>query len=199
MSQATISVGAYVLGTQVSVAFSRTDDGAGQWSQSPAAAAPGDLTTRTDDNTGVVTLDAGHSIVTGKVDVFWDGGRRYNVDATVVVNACSIDGGAGDVLPADETPVSVCQQVIVNAAFDPDDVSVLLVTATKRASIVLVDSGGAALLALDLEAGECCLWWEDSGLTRPFTGNAVAAIWITNGDDDEANTITVSVLYDATP
>lgn len=199
MSQAVISVGAYVLGRQVSVSFSRSNDGAGQWTQEPAAAAPGDLTTRTDNDTGVVTLDAGHSIVTGKVDVFWDGGRRYNLDATVVGNACTIDGGAGDVLPADETPVTVCQQIVVNAAFDPDDMSVLLVTATKRASVVFADSGGTALLALDLEAGECCLWWEDSGLTRPFTGNAVAALWITNGDEDEANTITVSVLYDATP
>lgn len=199
MSDAVISVGAYVLGTQVSVAFSRTDDGAGQWTQAPAVAGVGALTTRTDDNTGVLTMTAGHGLVTGKIDVFWTGGRRYNMDAVVTVDSIAIDGGSGDVLPADETAITADQQIVVNAGFDPDDVSVLLVTATKRASVVFADVSSNVLLALDLEAGECCLWWEESGITRPFTGAAVAKIWMANGDSAEVNAITVSVLYDATP
>ena len=32
------------------------------------------------------------------------------------------------------------------------------------------------LLAVDLAAGECCLWWADSGITRPMTGKAVAGV-----------------------
>ena len=199
MSTATISVGAYVLGTQVSVAFPRVDDGAGLWTQAPAVAGSGALTTRTNDTIGVLTMTAGHGLVTGKIDVFWDGGRRYNVDAVVTDDSIAITGGSGDNLPADETAITADQQIVVNADFDPDDVSVLCVTATKRASIVFADSGGSTLLALDLAAGECCLWWEDSGITRPFTGNAVDKIWVTNGDSAEANAINVSVLYDATP
>ena len=42
------------------------------------------------------------------------------------------------------------------------------------------------LEGLDLAAGECCLWWSDSGITRPFTGNAVAKILVGNGDSAAA-------------
>lgn len=199
MSQAVISVGAYALGEQHTVTFTRTADGAGQWTNAPAVAGVGALTTRSSDTVGVLTMTTGHGLVTGKIDVFWDGGRRYNVDAVVTSDSIALSNGSGDNLPADETAITADQQIIVNAAFDPDDVSVLLVTATKRASVVFVDSGGTALLALDLAAGECCLWWSSSGITRPFTGNAVAAIWVSNGDSDAANSIIVDVLYDATP
>ena len=83
MSQAVISVGAYVLGSQVSVNLSRSADGAGQWSPSVSAGKAGSLTTRTDNDTGVATLAGGHGIVTSdKVDVFWAGGRRYGMTAT---------------------------------------------------------------------------------------------------------------------
>ena len=200
MSQAVISVGAYVLGSQVSVSLSRSNDGAGQWSPSVAAGKAGSLTTRTDNDTGVATLSTGHGIVTSdKVDVFWDGGRRYGMTATVATNAVTIDGGAGDNLPAQATAVVLCKRVEVNAAFDPDDMLALLVTANKRASVVFVDSVDAVLFALDLAAGECCLWWSDSGITRPFTGNAVAKILVGNGDSAAALALTVAVLYDATP
>lgn len=199
MSQATISVGAYVLGTQVSVAFSRSDDGAGQWTQAPAVAGSGQLTTRTNNTDGVLTMVAGHGLATGKIDVFWAGGRRYNVAAVVTVNSIAISGGSGDNLPTNLTAITADQQIVLNAAFDPDDVSVLLVTATKRASVVFADAGGNTMLALDLAAGECCLWWENSGLDRPFVGAAIAAIWVGNGDAAEVNAINVSVLYDATP
>jgi len=199
MSDAVISVGAYVLGTQVSVAFSRTDDGAGQWTQAPAKAGVGQLTTRTDTDTGVLTMTAGHGLITGKIAVFWAGGRRYNMDAVVSSDSIAIDGGSGDNLPDNLTAITADQQIVVNAAFDPDDVSVLLVTATKRASVVFADVSNNVLLALDLEAGECCLWWEDSGISAPFTGAAVAKIWMANGDGVDANAINVSVLYDSTP
>lgn len=198
-SQAVISVGAYVLGSQVSVAFSRDDDGAGQWSQAPAVAGTGQLTTRTNTTIGVLTMVALHGLVTGKIDVFWAAGRRYNVDAVVTVDSIAISGGLGDNLPGNLTAITADQQIVLNAAFDPDDVSVMLITATKRASIVLADAGGNTMLALDLAASECCLWWENSGINRPFIGAAIAEIWVTNGDAAEANAISVSVLYDATP
>ena len=88
---------------------------------------------------------------------------------------------------------------MADAAFDPDDLVALLITATKRASIVLVDSGNNVLLALDLAAGECCLWWSSSGISCPLSGNDVAHIWAGNGDSVAANAVSVSVLYDATP
>ena len=200
MSQATISVGAYILGSNVSVSLSRADDGAGQWNPTVAAGKTGELTTRTDNDTGVATLSTGHGITTGqKVDVFWNGGRRYNMTATVATNAVTVDGGGGDNLPVQGTAVVLCVHTVVNAAFDPDDLTALLITASKRASVVLVDAGDNILFAVDLAAGECSLWWSNSGITCPMSGNDVAHIWVGNGDSAAALAASVSVLYDATP
>ena len=62
----------------------------------------GTLTTRTDDNTGVVTVASGHGITdSDTVDVYWSTGRRYGVDVTATDSTTiSIDLGAGDNLPA---------------------------------------------------------------------------------------------------
>ena len=90
-----------------------------------AAGAAGSLTTRTDANTGVVTLGAGHSIVTGKVDVAWTGGARCNMDATVNGNACTIDGGEGDDLPIATTTVVVSGQTSTGRDLVGDHLDVL--------------------------------------------------------------------------
>lgn len=200
MSQASINVVANVLGQTTAVQISRSQDGAGQWTPQVAAGHAGSLTTRTGNTDGVATLSPGHGIQSAdKVDVFWTGGRRYNCTATVSGNAVTIASGGGDNLPAQDTAVVVCKHQVVNAAFTPGDVLVLLVTTDRRASIVFADAGGAVLLALDLGAGECCLWWSNSGITRPMTGNPVAAIWVGNGDSAAAANITVSAIYDSTP
>ena len=77
---------------------------------SVAAAEEGDLTTRTDDNTGVVTLDdSGHGFeVAEKVSVFWSGGCRRRMPITDVTgNAITVDGGSGDALPTQGTAVTM--------------------------------------------------------------------------------------------
>jgi hypothetical protein len=200
MSQATISVVANILGQTTPVQITRSQDGNGQWTPTVPAGNAGTLSTRTDNDTGVATLSTGHGIQNGdKVDVFWSGGRRYGMTASVNVNAVTVDLGAGDNLPAQDTAVVVCKRQVVNAGFDPDDVTVLMVTANRRVSIVFVDAGGATLLALDLGAGECCLWWTNSGIARPMSGNPVATIWAANGDAIAAADITIAVVYDATP
>ena len=77
-------------------------------------ASPGELTLRTDDNTGTITMnDAGHGITTGaKVDVYWAGGVQYNVTVGTVSGASvPIDLGSGDDLPSEDTAVVVSVQV----------------------------------------------------------------------------------------
>lgn len=71
------------------------------------AAPAGSLTTRTDNNTGTATMSSGHGVTTGKVFVFWSGGSRYGMDATVSGNSIALDGGTGDNLPAANTPLRV--------------------------------------------------------------------------------------------
>lgn len=70
----------------------------------------GTLSTRTDANTGVVTMAAsGHGIITGqRVDVYWEGGSRYGMTVgTVSGVTVPIDLGGGDNLPVATTAVII--------------------------------------------------------------------------------------------
>jgi hypothetical protein len=200
MSQANINVVASVLGQTVPIEITRSQDGNGAWTPNVPAGNAGTLTTRTDNSTGVATLGDGHGLQTGDVvDVFWTGGRHYGMTANVSGDAISLSAGAGDNLPAVSTAVVVCKRQVVHAGFDPNQLTVLLVTATRRVSVVFVDASGATLLALDMAAGDCCLWWSNSGIALPMTGNPVAAVWVSNGDSTADVDITIAAVYDATP
>ncbi len=65
----------------------------------------GSLSTRTDDDTGVVTVisdsNDGHGITTAStVDVYWQSGQRIGMSVSAVTNkAVTVDGGDGDALP----------------------------------------------------------------------------------------------------
>lgn len=63
---------------------------------------PGTLTTRTDNDTGVITLSADHQVaVNDIVTVTWSGGSRTGMTVTAVTGAAvTVDGGTGTVLPS---------------------------------------------------------------------------------------------------
>ena len=69
----------------------------------------GTLTTKTDADTGIVTLPTGHGITdSGTVSVSWSGGGRGDMTVTAYdTTTVSVDGGSGDDLPAQDTAVSV--------------------------------------------------------------------------------------------
>jgi hypothetical protein len=200
MSQATINVVANLLGQTIPVQLALSNDGAGQWTPNLPAGKPSTAWIKTNDSAGMATLADGHGLVTGdRVDVFWTGGRRYNMQAAVSGDNITLSSGSGTNLPDSGTSVVLSKRLVVNAAFDPDDVTVLLVTSNRRTSIVFVDAAGATLLALDMAGWECCLWWANSGIARPMAGNPVAGIWASNGDPVAAADVAVSVMYDSTP
>ena len=76
----------------------------------------GTVTTRSDDNTGELTLTTGHGITTGQIiDIHWrlagvNYCQRKVTVGTVSVNVVPIDSGVGDNLPAQTTPVVVSVQ-----------------------------------------------------------------------------------------
>ena len=99
-ANASIISGATIGGKTVYKSFTETSDHPNCYQDiSLAVSHEGDLTTRTDNTDGVITLDAAHGLATGAFDVYWDGGMRYSVDCVIVTNACTITGGDGDNLP----------------------------------------------------------------------------------------------------
>jgi hypothetical protein len=149
------------------------------------AAQTGTLTTRTDDNTGVATLSTGHGIVsTDVVDVYWSGGVRYGMVATVSTNAVSLEGGAGDNLPAQSTPVTVVKQTAVEVNFDGDTLKIIGIfyrntsDTGAKAHLDLQDAGDATIKEVDLvhetANGGCSnIWNIEGGDTNVFSGNRI--------------------------
>jgi len=82
---------------------------------------PGRLTTRTDDETGTLTMDsAGHGIATGnKINISWASGARYNITVGTVsgtsVPIGADNSGDGDPLPPDETDIMAIVRNEANA------------------------------------------------------------------------------------
>jgi len=171
----------------------------------PLAALPshntGELTTRTNDTEGVITLTTGHDIVDATVaDLYWDSGRRYGVTIGRTVNAISISGGDGDNLPAGTTNITVCTQIeIDDLAITGDNVEWLAIvysnasTPTARASLDMQDSGGSEHqedLVHQAALGGCSKAYNvEGGDTNPIDGDDIIEGYASH------NAVTAGVLY----
>jgi hypothetical protein len=197
MHTGTLSTTAQVGGITIQGTLSKTADSHMAYNPSLPAGKAGSLTTRTDNDTGVATLSAGHGIITGdKVDVYWSGGMRYGMEATVSGNEVTIDAGAGANLPAESTPLVVTKQVVQDFVFDGDCVQLIAMLATRRCHVDFVDAGGVSLFERELAADTPWAWAADTGVTTPITGNAVAQLKVSNGDSAAVCDLKVAVLYD---
>ena len=158
-----------------------------------AAQCDGSLTTRTDNDTGIVTLSTGHGIETADVvDVYWVGGVRYGMDATVAANAVTVDGGAGDNLPAEDFAIAaVVEQVDWEVNFDGDDAQFVAVLyrcpgdTGAKAHLDLIDAGTATIEELDLvhetaNGGLDQISNISAGDTNVYSGNRIVAGKVTH-------------------
>lgn len=143
----------------------------------------GTLSTRTDDDTGVLTVASGHGITDADtVSVFWDGGYRYGLVVTATTaTTISINIGAGTVLPIATTAITVGKEEEHALAVTGDSLTVFAVDCDLRASAHFRDSIDASLLAYDLLTDEGRLWMKDLGFTNPLAGDVVANVILANG------------------
>lgn len=151
----------------------------------------GELTTRTNDTEGTVTLADGHGITTGlEVDLYWDGGIRYGVTVgTVAGNAVPLtDTGSGDDLPIAETEIVVSQRVRIAEFIDGDQLVALSAvfelpsapTAAGRCLLQYLDEVDDEITTLTLRAREPVLIDTVRGDANPFAGKQALAIVASN-------------------
>lgn len=199
MPTAVIQSSSQIAGLSISGTVSRTADSQlGHEIALPAGTA-GTLTTRTDNDTGVATLDSGHGLSTADVvDVYWDGGMRYGMLATVDGDAITVDGGAGDDLPSQDDAVVVTVTIEVNSDFTGDDLQMIVAQADQRASLDFLTSADASLKHIELEtAGEQWSWAADQGVANPLIG-VIDAVICSNGSSTTAATLKLGMLYEGT-
>lgn len=159
-------------------------------SPSVPAAKSGSLTTRTDANTGTLTMSGGHGITTGAViDLYWSGGSRYNVVVgTVATNSVPIDNGSGDDLPAAATAITAMVQHAENLTLAGDDMVGFTVHSPVFGHIHFYASDGTTLhhsrpLVASAAAGGgySWTWFAGSGVTNPVAGDAVGKLKFSHG------------------
>lgn len=204
----TVSAG----GLSISRSIARSGDGVGAVEIDVPAAAAGTLTTRTDDETGSLTMDdAGHGITTGAtIDLYWSGGSRHGITVGTVsgttVPIGADDSGTGDVLPSAATEIVADVQIPFNVAIDGDELALIgmemtftVTTETATSHVSLMDSGSSEIAGLDLVANQPRAWDITGGDTNAFTGNPITNGVITNGSSSNAATLRINFIQDATP
>lgn len=163
-----------------------------------AAAKTGTLTTRTDANTGSLTLAASHGVVDGDyLDVYWSGGaRRGMLVGTVATNVVPVDGGDGDDLPTASTALTVMVRQEEALHFAGDDLKALSFYCQAKATMVLAGSDDAEDWAqVTNTAGGIGGWSADTPDANPVAGDTIAKVFLSHGDSTGSKTIRVGVLH----
>lgn len=165
-----------------------------------AAAEDGSLTTRTSDTAGTLTMDdAGHGITDGdSIVIFWAAGVAYKATVgTVSGTSVPFTGADGDVLPAQDTDVTVDVIEELDVDFDGDNLELFAANMDRRGFIIFEDSGDAELDAEELIANEPYLYVDGMTASNPLTGNPVDQVLIANGDSSNTATFKMGGTYNS--
>jgi hypothetical protein len=196
MSTATVSNTVTALGKTFTSGRTTTADGGVIKDPTLAAAKTGGLTTRTDANTGTLTMTAGHGITTGqRLDVYWDGGARYGMTVgTVSTNSVPIDGGGGDDLPAAATAITAMVPQLETFSAETAALRGLFVGAPVPAYVVILDAADAVLKAVYVDgAADAYQWDVGSDAANPLSDDAATA-YFSHGSSTASRQVTAVAL-----
>ena len=189
-----------IAGAPLNSTLSRSADGAIRHGPiSLPAAEAGTLSTRTTDTSGVATI-AGTALQIGDtIDIYWDGGRRYDVDVdNVVGDDVTFSGGAGDILPAESAALTAAEQVSIETDFDGAKLVAIGALANVRGHLSFRE-GSATELSVDLTAKEAWFWVDQSTAANPLASTVVDTVNASQAGSTAAATLDMGVLYDSTP
>lgn len=193
---------------QYSVDIGLTSESLQNFSPSVPVAWLGTLTTRTDNDTGEITMDdVDHEISTGdRVMLYWEtdadlgntaGQRRFVLVGTVSGTAVPFDAGAGDDLPVDETPdITVCVMEQIACNLTGDDVEAIMLGASGAAytNFVFMNST-TEHLHVPLEVNESYIWASTLGTTNPIAGDTILSVWAGHSSTSAAQTCPGTVMH----
>lgn len=167
------------------------------------AAQAGTLTTRGSATAGTLTLGAAHTIQTADViDIYWSGGRRYNVTVgTVSGTSVPFSGGAGDnlpdTLPTTATPVTCMKQVVIDTDFDADLLVAIGAKCTEIGHLGFYEDS-TLRLSVDLAASSAWFWIDGGTAVNPLAGFNITSIVATQADADGA-ALNIGANYESAP
>ena len=195
MSQ-TLKVSATVDGVNYESSRVVDEDGVLELTPAIPAGNPGTLGTRTDDNTGIATLSAGHGIESAdKVDVYWSAGCRYGMTATVDGVSVSVDGGAGANLPLAETVIVVSKQIEFACEVSGAAVAFVYAYADQKCHFGFLAAQDASVSQWTLRHNGVLPWDEDWEYANPLGSSVVEKLVVSNGSTT-AGTFYLQIQFD---
>lgn len=147
------------------------------------AALEAELTTRTDNDTGVLTVASGHGVTTDDtVDLYTTAGVliRKDMDVTAVGGTTiSIDAGSGSNLPALNSDVIVCVQTLFTCLIDGDDIQFIVMGldlpgVNKPFGRAIFEKSDDSDVYEAVFVGRPLSWDVAGGQTNDFDGDVVA-------------------------
>jgi hypothetical protein len=156
----------------------------------------GTLTTRTDNDTGVITSTAHGITASDTIAIFWTGGKRYDVDVTAVTdNTISFDLGSGDNLPSQDATVTVSTKVTLDEMFNGTQLRALAIGGSTASLFSFLDDSATpvSVFAVAKTAGEKFQWYGkgsiDNGYENPLTGHNITQINCYNQSTSAVDTL----------
>jgi hypothetical protein len=160
-----------------------------------------------DYDTTTATMSAGHGLTTGMtVDVYWtdaNGDTQYRYGCTVGTvsgETVPLTSGTGTTLPADDTVVTICEQISVALAFVGNKLEFGFATATYPSLLILTLDNAANVVYL-LGPASGLLWFNGIGSANPYAGRSVASATVTTSQatgTGTINPITAGFVIDTT-
>lgn len=196
-----------VFGQQYEISDELSADVCPKFQKSVPAAKTGTLTTRTDNDTGELTMTAGHGITTGqRLDVYWTDPTtgeefvRYGMTVgTVATNAVPIDGGGGDNLPVQDTAVRAMVPQSEDITVVGANVQWLTIYSRQGGTIVYTQSNSTYIHHFQLEPLVLLefakSWTTSDGTTNPVTGVTIGKIYLSHGNSAQAVTMYGTIGY----
>ena len=153
------------------------------WGLSLAAALAATLTTRTDNDTGVLTVASGHGITTSdKVDFYWtdsSGVLFKRIGCTVTATGATtvtIDAGTGDNLPLVNSTGTVQIPVELDLpTIDGDDLKAIGFDPGQYGGTVVVVDDGPGETVLPTTGTDMVYVWDGTG-TNPLAGKTITGV-----------------------
>lgn len=196
----TISENTSVLGLTFPSKTTVTADGAILKTPTVAAAKVGQLTTRTDANTGTLTMAANHGITTGaRLDLYWTGGKRRGITVgTVSVNSVPFDLGSGDDLPTNLTAITAMVPTEEEFIVDGDDVSAIALYSDKAGQIVFCETDDTEVKAYSVGGSvggaQSVFWTADRDPVNPLASGDITKVYFSHGTSSASASMRALVL-----
>lgn len=202
---ATLTLGGTIGGISFGGTVTRTSSGTVTEEFTLAVGKAGTLSTRTDADTGIVTVESGHGITDAMtVGLYWSGGCRRGMDVTATdATTISINIGAGDDLPIATTAVVICFETTVNVDFVGNEALAAAVQGSRRCQVSWQLADGTEVVGVELgAAGEQNEWWawallETGGTANPFAAVTIGKVLASCGDSVNSCDVKLGVAKDS--